>query len=30
MSLLNGVLGGVRRRWGGGGFVEKYKWLGDW
>ena len=29
MSLLNGLLWGFLRRWFGGGFDEKYKWLGD-
>lgn len=29
MSLLNGLLWGFLRHWFGGGFDEKYKWLGD-
>ena len=29
MSLINGILWAVLRRWYGGGFDEKYKWLGN-
>ena len=29
MSIINGMLWALLRRWYGGGFDDKYKWLGN-